>query len=151
MKIGAGLLKIDLIVQGIIGLVYLFTGLFGFVIQGLLIIALLTQLVIGVWQVLSALTITIINKEKKRITYLVSVVCYFIIVGFATVLIEGSIIDENIFIFIIGLVIIPIAFGVWYYLITLKDYQQLSKDPTINNEFINKLEDVLDSDELLNR
>ena len=150
MKIGVGFLKIDLIVQRIIGLVYLFTGLLGFVIKGLLIIALLTQLVIGIWQVLSALVITIVNKEKKRITYLISVVCYFIIVGFTTMLNERSIIDDNIFMLIAGLIIIPIAFGVWYYLITLKGYQQLSKDPTLNNEFINNLEDVLDSDELLN-
>lgn len=149
MKAGLVFLKVDLIFQLILGAIYLFTGFLGLVVQGFLMIALLAQLAIGAWQMMSALFFVILNREKQRITYLISVVCYLLLVGSVVALIDSSAIEGSLFLFIIGLVVIPIIFGAWYYLITLRYYQQILKNPALDGALITDMEGILDSDELI--
>ena len=147
MKAGIRFLRIDLTIQKILGFIYLTLGLLGIAINSALMFALLTQLVIGIWQVVSAFTITMFNRDRKRLPYILSVVSYFMILFFSFLILENLEIKGGIPLIVFGIVILPMSLAVWYYWITYKNYEFLLKNSTQDEELIHDMEDVLDSGE----
>ncbi len=151
MKVGIGFIKVDYYAQLILGLSYLLTGLAGIIIPGLWLLTIIIQFFLGVWQVLSGFSLALANQDKERFLYLVFVVLYLVLIfGGATL---GNYVSlprgfgEGFAIF--ALFAIPIGLGVWYFIITKREYIMLCDKP-LNAPGINlKMDDILDSDELL--
>jgi len=147
MNVGIRFLKIDLIIQRIILGVYFTIGLLGMVLHSFLILALLTQIVIGLWQVISAFVFTL-SGNKRRATYLLAVVSFFILLACGISLVSNQVLPESFLLFIVGLVIVPMVFAIWYYVITQTHYNEAILNPKGNEDLKIGMEDILDSEEM---
>ncbi len=147
MNAGIRFLKVDLIVQRIILGVYFTVGLLGMIVHSFLFLALLMQIVIGIWQVISAFVLTL-SGNKRRVTYLLAVVSFFILLACGVALVSNRAIPESVFLFIVGLVIVPMVFAIWYYVITQIHYNEAILNPSQNEDLKIEMEDILDSEEL---
>ena len=149
MNKGLGFLKVDIVLQQIIGGIYLFTMLLGIITPGAILVAMLLQLALGGWQLISTLTHSINGHVKSRTTYIASVLCYFIVLIIGSLLIANNMIRENTILFVLGLIIIPIILAVWYLIISKKDYKERSRGPIHHKAYAPDMEDILDSEEIL--
>lgn len=146
---GFGFLRVDLVLQRIMGAIYIITGVLGIVVNQFLMITMITQFFLGGWQVLSSLVLAVVRKDQIRVYYLLSVVVYFIIIVFGFFLVDQKIIPESFFLAILSFLIIPLCFAVWYYRVTLRDYENLKGVNRETNIGLGReMEDILDSEEL---
>lgn len=147
MNVGVKFLKVDIVIQRILIVIYLISGFFGFVVSGLFIITLLTQLAIGAWQLLSAIIFSI-SGNKRRITYLIAVVCYIILTTLGFILVEKRILQESFALFIVGMIVVPLIMAAWYHVITFQHYDESIKNQNFSKSSKFEMEDILDSGEL---
>lgn len=149
MSISHRYLKVDLVLQKVLIAIYFITGLGGFVVPGLFMLAMLIQFLIGIWQVFNAFFFVIKIQHKPRINYLIGVLAYFILSGMAglfisqqTILIGSGILAP------IGVVLIPIAFMIWYFVISNRYYQNAIKQAPSDYSLAAEMEGVLDGNEI---
>ncbi len=107
----ANFLKLDYTLQKFIGIpLMIFTPF----LYGLLLL-----LPFGIWQVISSLTMVFAYKDRKRVPHLVFTVVYTAIF---LIFMEASWVP-----FPLGfsyLILLPACIGIWYFVLTKKDYQQ---------------------------
>lgn len=151
MSKGLRFVEIDLLIQRVVGSVYLFTGLLGLISPVFLIITLLTQIILGGWQVISAIVIAIINKSMERKIYLLFVFTYLFTSSIISFYVLENSINSVFGLFIFGGVIIPFGCAVWYYLLTVKTYKIMLQHPDLDVNYIQDMEKVLDSGELIRK
>lgn len=149
MKTNVRLLKVDLVIQKILGGIYLACGLMGMAIHPLLFIAMILQLIIGIWQVLSAIILVITTSSRERIYYLLSVVMLFATTAAFVFLNDAGILPDSVLLAILGLIIVPVSLGIWYLNITQRHYDALINAPLSESKLNTPdMESILDSDEL---
>ena len=144
---GTKFLTVDLIIQRLIGAIYILAGIGALIDREGIIFLLLVQFFLGGWQILSALIVTAIRKNKQRLPYFVAVAIYFSFLIFG-----GMLMDQQYFarelrktIMTIGFILIPMSYAIWYHVITTVDYQN-SRNSRIGYESQDhtNLEGILD-------
>jgi hypothetical protein len=80
----------------------------------------------GAVQVISGLTLSIVYRDKKRVQYLIFVAGFFLL-WIASYTYGHSVSSNWIDSFNIVLCLIPPTLGVWYYKMTIADYNDLKK------------------------
>lgn len=140
-------LATDLAIQSILVGAMLFFYVIGLAMDGIWILALLAQLIVGIVQVSSGFIHTIVYQDKIRGKYTVFALAY--VTG---LILMGNLIGDWAFIsfFVIFVILIPVAIAVWYANLT---YQNWQKTPNIDNTIVRKSyegeEDILDDVEWL--
>ncbi len=100
------------------------------------------QFVIGCWQVLSGLLLAI-NGSIARAYYLASVVLYFIILAIAVSVFRTLNWNSGMnFWMVLSIIMIPLAFAIWYFERTYRDFVRLKE----KNDTGKELDDILDHD-----
>ena len=122
-------IKVDFWIQTVLGSIVFLTS---FMIYGLMLL-----LPFGIWQVISSLVWTFVYKNKQRIGYLKAVGAWTIVSGLL-MLIE---VDFFPLIFI-WVIVVTAGIGIWYYVITRRDYTAEKNDRTPH---IDDLDDILDA------
>ena len=144
MKINKNILVFDQGIQSLIIGIALFSVFSAVFVSSSLLIYLLCQMAIGFWQVLSALIIVIITRDKNRIQYLTAVFCFFANASLISYFAPKILFDETVTGIIFWL-IIPLIYAGWYYRITYKDLKNYEK--VFNNSLEGKeeYENILDA------
>lgn len=146
---GAKFINVDFLIQIVIGTIYISSVILGVVVQDFLLFALLLQLLIGGWQLISAIVMVLLNKDMKRRIYLSIVFVYFVLGGGISSLISFRLFDDfnSIFYFVfIGL--IPFCLAIWYFRITWETYQYFANRSSLEIDPTFDMDNILDSQEL---
>lgn len=132
-------IKVDIVVQKILFFVVCITGVVIFPLM-------ITLPILGGWQLLSAGIIWIRLKDKLRMKYLLCSISYLALM-FLSVF-STDFFKSDFFQFIIGIMFIPIPFGIsiWYYLETKNTLLELEEMGIV--EMPEAMNDILDSEEI---
>ena len=118
-------LLFDLIVQSLLLLLMTVAGLASLVKPGgMMILYLLGQLGIGIWQIVSALGFTFFaEKTKERVRYLILALSYMLVlIAFSGIFVSMH--WNNLLWTLIGWVFFPLGFAIWYWVITIQAHQK---------------------------
>lgn len=128
MEAARKFLKVDYYIQNIIGIPCL---AFSLVFWGIILL-----IPFGIWQVISSLVLVFGYSDKKRIPHLVFVAVWTIIL---TLLLAFDLMNNELF---FGYIIfLPAGIGIWYYIMTRRDYLAI-RDGKLTKTM--NLEDILD-------
>ncbi len=149
MKKGAKLIQIDFVLQTVLGVIYLVSGVLGFGFPGVWFIALLAQLALGSVQLFSALLFLFLgHRENNRVKHIsAAVVCLtflgvLVASGFYPTNAAGKIIP------LVFVIIIPFTLAIWYYNITINTKNYFAQSNRNEKYAEVEMEDILDSQEL---
>jgi len=129
MKAAKGFLTVDYYIQTILGIACI--GL-SFVLYGLILL-----IPFGIWQVISSLVLVFGFGDKKRIPHLVFVTVWATILS---MIIFANF--ESFAFFCFYIILLPACIGVWYYIITRKDYLLVKEKRTPIREETDEILDI---------
>ena len=124
-------LKIDTFIQGLVLVGITLMAIVGLISQqGLIVFSLFGLLLLGLWQLISALVIGFGFGQKNRLQYLLGVVIYLaIVIGLLSLSSYLNIHWLGQFVYIVGLLLVPYAIGWWYFFQSFTDLSQRFKIP----------------------
>ncbi len=143
MKISKNILAFDLSIQTLIIGFALTSVAFEVIFPGSLIYYLILQLVLGFWQVLSAIGIAILTGNKKRLQYLVAVAAFFINAGLISYFWKDYLFEYKIAMIVIW-VAMPVVYALWYFKMTYRDYMSFRNSNRLNDSFYEPIIDPKD-------
>ena len=107
-------------------------------------------IILGLWQLISALTVWLKLRDKTRRNYMIFSLIYIVLMFFSGFYIDAFL-DKGVAFFVIfQFIIFPVMIAIWYLTLTNRTLKKLQEGKTI--EFTKQeLENVLDIEEVLSK
>lgn len=129
MKEAKKFLTADYHIQTTLGIACI---LLSFVLYGLILL-----LPFGIWQVISSLVLVLGYNDKQRIPHLIFVAVWSAILG---LLVFFGFEDFSFYFFYV--ILLPACIGIWYFIITRKDYLLTKEKKVISREEMDEILDI---------